>query len=283
MTIIFKKKFDESMKNGVQIGNGKVSFQTIRLNVHCFVVDGILIDTGAQSLANEFKPFFDKQDFDKVMITHYHEDHTGCAAYIQGLGKQIFMDDLFITYCQSKADYPLYRKFFWGKRRAFTANQIGDTITSRTSVWDVIHTPGHAKDHKAFLNRETGQLFTGDLYCQERTKVVLREESIPTLIDSLQRVLTYDFEDVFCCHAGYLEDGKGALRRKLDYLLTLQNKILQLHDEGSNVEQINDVLFPNKYPITRFSSGEWDSRHIVNSVINERSGVDNSIQHRSNA
>lgn len=261
------------MKKGVHIGNGKSAFQNIRLNVHCFVVDGILIDTGAQSLAKEFRPFIERQDFDQVLITHYHEDHTGCAAYVQSIGKPIFMNELSIPYCRTKADYPLYRKMFWGKRRPFAAEPIGETITSRTAVWDVIDTPGHAKDHKAFLNRETGQLFTGDLYCQERTKVVLQEESIPTLIDSLKRVLTFDFDDVFCCHAGLLEDGKGALRRKLDYLLHLQDKILKLHDEGNTVNEINDVLFPKKYPITRFSSGEWDSLHIVNSVINERAGV----------
>lgn len=59
------------------------------------------------------------------------------------------------------------------------------------ATWDVIETPGHAIDHLAFLNRETGQLFTGDLYCQEMTKVILREESIPTIIESLKRVLTF--------------------------------------------------------------------------------------------
>lgn len=61
----FSKKFEESVKNGVHIGNGIASFQNIRLNVHCFVVDGILIDTGAQSLAKEFRPYIERQDFDQ--------------------------------------------------------------------------------------------------------------------------------------------------------------------------------------------------------------------------
>ena len=62
---------------------------------------------------------------------------------------------------------------------------------------------------------QTGQLFTGDLYCQEKTKVALREENIPTIIDSLTKVLTYEFGEVFCSHAGHLVDGRAALRRKL--------------------------------------------------------------------
>lgn len=56
--MLFKKEFDVSTKNGVVMGNGKVSFQSVKLNVHCFVVDGVLIDTGSQSLEKEFKPFF---------------------------------------------------------------------------------------------------------------------------------------------------------------------------------------------------------------------------------
>lgn len=267
--MLFKKRFDVSSKNGVIMGNGKVSFQDVQLNVHCFLVDGVLIDTGAQSLENEFKPFFQQHDIEQVMITHYHEDHTGSAAHLQELGKPIYMERHFIDYCQKKADYPLYRKLFWGKRKPFKAESLGESFTSKTASWDVIPTPGHAKDHVAFLNKQTGQLFTGDLYCQERTKVILREESVPTLIESIQRVLTYDFGDVYCCHAGYLENGRRHLERKLHYLLELQENILRMHAEGSSVEEITHVIFPKKYPITRFSMGEWSSRHIIQSVLKE--------------
>jgi endoribonuclease LACTB2 len=158
-----------------------------------------------------------------------------------------------------------------GKRPPFHAKPIGKTFSSRHATWDLIETPGHSIDHMSFLNRETGQLFTGDLYCQEKTKVVLREESIPTLIESLKTVLTYDFEEVFCRHAGYLKDGRSSLQRKLEYLVDLQGKILKLHGEGLSPNEIKGTLFPKKYPIIFFSSGEWDSLHIINSVIQEQS------------
>src|SRR5690606_7511166 len=99
-----------------------------------------------------------------------------------------------IASCAQPADYPLYRKLFWGKRKPFHARAMPETFQSRTAAWDVIDTPGHAHDHKAFLNRDTGQLFTGDLFVNERTKVVLAEENIPDIIKSLDRVLKYDFQ-----------------------------------------------------------------------------------------
>ena len=272
--MLLKKNFSQQTINGVQAANGTVAFQGVKLNVHSFAVDGVLIDTGSASLEKEFQPFFKQQEIDQVVITHFHEDHTGCAAFLQReLNLPIYMNDMMLEYCKKKPDYPLYRKVFWGKRRPFHAKAIGKTISSRNAIWDVIDTPGHAIDHLAFLNRETGQLFTGDLYCQEKTKVALREESIPTIIDSLQRVLTYEFGEVFCCHAGYLKDGRAALQRKLDYLLELQGKIIKLYEDGLAPNQISKALFPKKYPIIFLSRGEWESMHIVNSIIQEHTFI----------
>lgn len=272
--MLLKRNFKQQTINAVEIANGTVAFQGVKLNVHCFFLDGVLIDTGAKSLEKEFKAFFRQKEIDQVVITHFHEDHTGCAAFLhEELQLPVYMSNIMLDYCKKKPDYPMYRKLFWGKRSPFHAKVIGKTFESHNAIWDVIETPGHAIDHLAFLNRETGQLFTGDLYCQEKTKVVLREESIPTIIDSLKKVLTYDFEDVFCSHAGYLEDGRAVLTRKLDYLLHIQAKVIRLYEEGLAPSQISKTLFPKKYPIISFSSGEWDSLHIINSIIKEHTSL----------
>lgn len=250
--------------------NGTISFQKINLNVYCFYTDGVLIDTGGKSLEKQFKPFFNQFDIDQVMITHYHEDHTGCAAFLQETRRiPLYMNKITHEHCMQKDRNPLYRKIFWGRRKPFKPEAIGTSFHSRNAKWDVIETPGHAVDHLAFLNKGTGQLFSGDLYCQEKTKVVLREESIPEIIHSLQKVLTYDFGEVFCNHAGYLKDGRLALQRKLDYLLHIQEEVLYMYSEGKSASYIKESLFPKKYPITFFSQGEWDSTHIVHSIIQE--------------
>ncbi|CUA79997.1 MBL fold metallo-hydrolase [Anoxybacillus suryakundensis] len=268
--MLLKKKFEQENVSGVHIAKGTLTFQGVRLAVHCFATDGVLIDTGAASLANEFKKFFKSLDIDQVVITHFHEDHTGCAAFFQNERQlPIYMNEIMIDYCRKQADYPIYRKFFWGNRPPFQAKPIGNTFSTRHAIWDVIHTPGHAVDHLAFLHRETGQLFTGDLYCLEKTKVILREESVPTLIESLKKVLTYDFNEMFCAHAGYVKDGRSALQRKLHYLQELQGKIIDLYEKGATLKQIQSALFPKKYPITFLSLGEWSSFHIVRSVIEE--------------
>lgn len=268
--MLLKKTSHFGEKHNVTYLNGKITFQGVSLNVYSYLVDGVLIDTGAQSLYKHFKPFIDSADFDQVFITHFHEDHTGCASYIEKTKKvPIYLDEKTMDHCAKRAHYPLYRQFFWGRRKPFHAQKMKEELQSRNARWDSIPTPGHAVDHHAYLNRETGQLFTGDLYVMERTKVILEEESIPAIIQSLKRVLTYDFQEVFCNHAGFVRDGRKALQRKLNYLLGIQQEVLTLQNQGDTPEAICQKLFPKKFPIIKFSRGEWDSIHIVRSIIKE--------------
>lgn len=269
---MFKKDSQIKEKNNVRAINGRVAFSGVELNVHCFEVDGVLIDSGAQALLCEFKPFFSSVDVEKVLITHAHEDHTGGAGYMQEkYGVPVFIHEQSVDKVNEKAKYPLYRQAFWGRRQSFEAQPLGKTFTSRNATWDVIETPGHTKDHLSFLNRETGQLFTGDLFVSPKIKVVLREESMPSRKHSIERVLKYDFDEIFCCHAGYVENGRQALIEKWENLSELEERILSLHKQGYTKKEIHSQIFDRTYPITFFSMGEWDSIHIVNSFIDEQS------------
>lgn len=268
--MFFKGKSEQTTQSGVKMVNGFVSFQAVKLNVHCFEVDGVLIDTGSASLLEQFKPFFNQLDIDQIVLTHYHEDHSGGAHYLQTNYKvPIYMSDVRRLECAKKADYPLYRKLFWGNRAPFEAQKIAERFSSRNANWTVIETPGHTNDHLAFLNEQTGQLFTGDLFVTPKTKVVLREESVPQIISSIERVLMMDFGEMFCNHAGYVADGKAALRVKLEYLKELSQKIERMNEEGLTISEITAQLFEKKYPITKLSLGEWNSAHIVSSVLNK--------------
>lgn len=268
--LFVKKRSIKGEKGNVRYIEGLVTFHNVHLNVYCFKLDGVLIDTGAQVLLNEFTPFFAESTLEQVVITHYHEDHTGGAAYLNSkLKLPIYQNEMTIEQCAKKADYPKYRKFFWGTRKPYHARPLSKTFSSRTATWDVIATPGHSSDHLSFLNRETGQLFSGDLYVTAKTKLVLREENIPLIIQSIETVLTYDFEEMFCCHAGFVKDGRKALTKKLHYLQELQGKTLALRKQGLTEYEIQAELFSKKYPITFFSSGEWDSIHIIHSILRE--------------
>ncbi|MEN1968519.1 MBL fold metallo-hydrolase [Lentibacillus sp. N15] len=238
--------------------------------VYVFLTDGMLVDTGPKRLVEELIPFYDKHAFDLVTLTHSHEDHTGTAPWIQeNRDVPIYLHPKGIDICAKSYPYPEYRQFIWGKREKFHAIPMGDTVRSRSKEWQVIYTPGHASDHNALYNQEAGIMFAGDLYVNPKTKVIMGSESIPTTMDSIKKLLTYDFGAMFCCHAGYVPEGRKMIKQKLEYLENLSGEVKHLHQHGLSVEEIREKLFPEKYKIIAISGGEWDSLHVITSILSE--------------
>ena len=236
--------------------------------IYSYLVDGMLIDTGAKWLEDEYISFYKNHSIDLVTLTHSHEDHTGNASWLQQhQNVPIYVHPYGISTCAQPCPYPKYRQTAWGVRDAFNALPLGETIKSRSKEWKVIYTPGHADDHISLLDEETGRLFSGDIYVAPKTKLIMESESIPILMNSIRTLLSYDFEAMFCAHAGYIQNGKEMLQKKLDYLENLCGEVKQLHEEGHSIAEINTKLFPKKYPIVTVSEGQWDSMHIVTSII----------------
>lgn len=252
----------------VQCALGKVAVQGFGMSVYSFFVDGLLIDTGSNSLAQEFQSFFKELPMEQIALTHSHEDHAGNAAWLQQqMDIPIYLHRESLQACTKKGDYPLYRQALWGERPAFLAQPIGTTLQTKTAVWDVIETPGHTTDHLAFYNRQSGAMFTGDLYIQTKTKVVLDEENIVHTLASLKKLLTYDFNEVYCCHAGYLTDGRNRILEKIAYIEEMEEKVRHLFVQGYSVEEMTSNIFPREYPVIKVSGDQWSSKHIIRAFI----------------
>ncbi|KAB2338593.1 MBL fold metallo-hydrolase [Cytobacillus depressus] len=236
--------------------------------VYLFLVDGMLIDTGSKNLEKELIPFYEDHSFDLVTLTHSHEDHSGTAPWIQEKRNiPIYVHPKGINICAQKHPYPKYRQMTWGARDEFIASPLGDRIKSRTHEWKIIYTPGHADDHISLFHEETGRLFSGDLFVTPKTKVIMRSESIPVIMNSIRTLLFYDFGTMFCSHTGYIRDGKNMLRQKMNELEYIYGEVESLYREGLSIIEIDKRLFPKKYSIVEVSNGEWDSLHIVSSIV----------------
>lgn len=265
-----EKSIEIQQNRDVQCAHGKVAVQGIGMSVYSFFVDGLLIDTGSYSLSQEFQSFFNEIPIEQLALTHSHEDHSGNAAWIQQhKGIPIYVHRDSVSLCTKDGEYPFYRQALWGERPAFIAQPLGNTLQTKSATWDVIETPGHTTDHVSFYNRETGAMFTGDLYIQTKTKVVLDEENIVHTLTSLKKILNYDFEEVYCCHAGFLADGRARIQEKIAYLEEMESRIRQLFDKGYSVEEITTSIFCRDYPITKVSEEQWSSKHIITAFINK--------------
>lgn len=256
------------VKEGVFCAEGTI--EKYGRKVFVYLVDGMLIDSGPEILLTELESFFEEHDFDRVVFTHNHEDHTGNAAFLAANFRvPLLMYEKGIPLCLADGKYPLYRQMIWGQRKAFEAAPIPEVIHSNNLEWKVIYTPGHAHDHVSLVNEETGRLFSGDLYVSPHTKVTMATESVKQIMDSLETLLSYRFTHLYCSHAGYFPNGKEVLQQKLDKLREMSEKIIMLDAEGLSMNEINEALFPGNYPIVQYSEGEWDTLHTIRSVISE--------------
>jgi glyoxylase-like metal-dependent hydrolase (beta-lactamase superfamily II) len=79
---------------------------------------------------------------------------------------------------------------------------------------------------------QNGWLFSGDLYLGDRIKFFRSDEKIDQQIRSLQTVLRYDFEALFCGHNPVLKSGRSRLHRKLAYLEEITGRVRLLAAKG---------------------------------------------------
>lgn len=252
---------------GVKIFNRAVSMLGSALKVYIYLVDGMLVDSGPHRLEQEIGAFCSGNPVDKIVHTHYHEDHTGNTAYLQSrLNVPAYAHSSVLPQLQKRGNIPFYRLAYWGKRAGFAADPLPAVIENQDSRFHVIPTPGHTPDHVVFLDKEQGRLFSGDLFVHPKTRIVMSAENIPQIMASLGRILQENFETVYCAHAGVIKDGHRLMEQKLANLKTLQEQILTLQGKGLSLKDITRQLFPETPSITYFSFGEWSAYHLVHSL-----------------
>ena len=238
-----------------------------RFDVWLYVVDGVLIDTGAKSTLRSLKALLRQEKIDRVAVTHTHEDHAGGAAWIKNnLKIPVYLSADAIAEAAVGADVPLYRRLLWGNREGFVADPMPAFIETEKFKLDAIATPGHHKDHVVFYEKNNGWLFSGDMYVTPKQQVALVGENIGDAIKTLRKIVQLDIDKIFCAHSGVQSDGKDKLKAKLDYFLDLQGEVNALRQKGLNAEEIDKRLFPKRNLWTSFSRGEWSTLNIVKTI-----------------
>lgn len=256
----------------IELFEGTVNIPGAPMNVYSFFIDGVLIDSASPSLQSHFLQFIKHKQVEHVLHTHLHEDHIGNTAQVlEHFGIEAHIHAMSTTKTTKEMRLPLYRQAVWGPEppKPFVSEAFNSTFTSANTIWDIIETPGHTQDHVALYNRQHGYLFTGDLFITPKPKVVLIDENVLDTIDSLEKVLTYDFETMICHHAGIVENGRELIQMKLDYLKNIQHQVRHLAQQGKDVFDITSELFPKVYPITQHSNSEWSALHMVRVFMNE--------------
>lgn len=203
------------------------------MNVICYQVDNILIDTGAKNTRPSLQKMLDTQVLDAVYLTHYHEDHAGNAAYLnKNFALPVFAHPVTKEKLSQKVKLQPYEKYMWGSLECVEVKPIDTSFKSNNFHFKCFHTPGHSGDHQVFLEENQGWLFSGDMYLGARIKYFRRDENILQTIESLKLMTSLNFDKLFCGHNPQMRAPQRSLQRKIDYLEAVYGEVRHLYSQG---------------------------------------------------
>ena len=215
------------------------------MSVYLYVLEGLVIDTGQSNMRKFVVDLLGEKKLDRILLTHHHEDHSGnTAAICRQQTIQAYGHPITIQKMASGFKIQPYQHFIWGRSETFKVLPLDPMVESNNFTIEPVHTPGHSKDHMVYWEKENGWLFSGDLYLGTKIKYFRSDENIIEQIESLKKVLTLDFDTLFCAHNPCLQDGQSKLRQKLQFLEDIVGQIQELKAEGVSQRSIFKKLDP---------------------------------------
>ena len=239
------------------------------MSVFMYVVDTLVIDTGQPHMAKALLGLLRGKNLKRIILTHYHEDHSGNAAIISAQ-HAIPVGGHRLTAEKMNAGFPIrpYQWYVWGKAPPVDVIPFNDIIETDRFTFTPVHTPGHSRDHTVFLEKKQGWLFSGDLYLGERIKFFRADERFAEQIASLKKVLTLDFDTLFCAHNPCLKNGKQKIKNKLQFLEDLYGNVRELAQKGHSEKAVIKALDPrNDRGIKLITMGNVSFANMVRSAM----------------
>jgi len=250
----------EAVKVGTEV-NGRVLHW-----VYLYRYRNILFDAGCPNVAKDVFEHFKGREIKALLITHHHEDHVGAANNFKNI-TDVHAAEETIEILKNPPKIPEYRKIVWGQpERIEGLEPIRKVMRFDDVEVRTIKTPGHSFDHVSYLVDD--KIFCGDLVINTSQMVCMREEDLLKTIESIEKILKYDFS--------YAYTGVGVASRDevveyLEYLKDLKDKAERLYAEGKSIEEIVSACFPRpsqKVILMEFvSEKEWARENMIRSLL----------------
>jgi glyoxylase-like metal-dependent hydrolase (beta-lactamase superfamily II) len=256
-------------KDFISVDVGKVYNEKPFYWTTFYYYKGLIIDTGCPHCAEETTRFLKTLGFDikAILLTHFHEDHSGAAYLIQErLDTDVFAPRKSIEILANPLIIPMYRQKVWGQPKPVRAKPLRKKMQFGKNKILTLDTPGHSFDHVSFLIDD--KFFIGDLVTNLSPIIIMKQEDYIDLINSLRTILKLDFETAYGGHGVW---GKESIREALNNILKLKKKIEVLHSKGLGASQIVEELFPDVpekvLMMEELSEFEWSRKNLIESLL----------------
>lgn len=237
---------------------------------YCYVVGNTLIDTSTRYVEKEMLEYLQTVNLARIINTHFHEDHTGNNKAISDhFGIPIYASPQTVPglQCDAPKRQRFYLKVMWGWPEKSVAVPLEPEFEFDGQRFVYIETPGHCDDHITIYNPEQRYAFTGDVFCGERVKYLRKDEDFSKQLQSIETLVALDIDTIFCSVAGVVKNANEALRRKLDFMLQLQEKVVSQSKQGKTPAQIRKEVLGGEGIMCWFSAGDFSKQNMVNSIL----------------
>ncbi|MFX0095656.1 MAG: MBL fold metallo-hydrolase [Candidatus Hodarchaeota archaeon] len=248
----------------------------------CYLVDGVLIDSGAPAGTAELQEFVISQETKgkvvKCILTHAHEDHAGGAHLLKKkLGIPIFANEKSIPILQTGCEYPEYRQITWGsKLLPVDADLLTKPVVSSSKkyTFEILPMPGHAPDLIAFIEKQQQWAFVADAV-QPRYKMLFGgssdiQEDISLIYHSIQKLYNFtkgmDNLKLFVSGRGVFK-GRGFLKGRLEEIDSLHKSVHALNNRDLTEEEILEEIFGGESVFSGLTEGEFSRMNLIRSLL----------------
>jgi glyoxylase-like metal-dependent hydrolase (beta-lactamase superfamily II) len=239
-----------------------VGSRAVGLDVSAYVVRGVMVDTGFPRAGDAMAEAVDALSVRGAIVTHWHEDHAGNVALLARRGIPLLIRQDTEAIVRSPDPIQLYRRVVWGSPPPLDSPLLGFDPADV----DCIHTPGHSADHQVVFDRQTGTLFSGDLWLGVRARIVHSAEDPLLIIDSLHRAMGLSPDRMFDAHRGPVDWPVNALRAKAEWLTNTLGEIERRIGEGWSDREIVRRVLGGEEIAAALSRGEYARRNLVKAV-----------------
>lgn len=238
--------------------------------VHSFLLEDTLIDTGTGFAGNEFLSALKDKKVNRIINTHYHEDHIGNNhLFQQKYLARVFAHRDSMPNIENPRNVKLrtYQKWIWGYPEGSRTEAIGDSIEIGRHSFRVIPCDGHSAGHICLYDPHKKWLFTGDMFCGVKNIYLRRDEDFNRMLASLEDLSKLKIDTLFCSLKGMVTDGGNALSEKIKYMNNLRNEILSLHREGTPPGKIRDKLLGKEDMMFYVTGGHFSKQFLIHNIL----------------
>ncbi len=239
--------------------------------VHSYVVDGLLVDTNMPHARPYLPACWDGLGLQQAILTHYHEDHSGNAAWVQDRYQlPVYASPDTVAKVGAGVNILFYQRLAFGQPDRAVLLPRENVLETSQYRFELIPTPGHTADHICLYEASQGWLFSGDLFVGEKVRLFKKGENVWQQIASLETVLQREIQSLFCAHSPRWEQGDVALERKLDFMRTFTQSVLYYHQKGLPYGQIlREMQLRERWGWRLLTGGDVSLRNMMDSVFED--------------